>query len=94
MTILNGLFLLLIAGVCGVAGRAIVGDTRGGIPVSVGVGLVGALLGVWLGCVLALPTIFVIDPTGTPFSVVWAVVGSVMCTLILSAVRRPGRHHP
>ena len=42
------IFLLVIAAICGAVGRAIAGEIRGGLVVSIAVGFVGALLGPWL----------------------------------------------
>ena len=39
------IFLLVIAALCGAVGRAIAGEIRGGLIVSIAVGFVGALLG-------------------------------------------------
>ena len=42
------LILLVIAAVCGALGKAIAGDVRGGLLVSIVLGFVGALLGPWV----------------------------------------------
>ena len=55
MTIAEVLILLLVAGLCGAVGQAIVGASRGGCIVSVAVGFIGAALGIWLARLLALP---------------------------------------
>ncbi|MDQ1348018.1 MAG: GlsB/YeaQ/YmgE family stress response rane protein, partial [Acidobacteriota bacterium] len=41
------LILLVIAAVCGALGKAIAGDVRGGLLVSIVLGFIGALLGPW-----------------------------------------------
>src|SRR5205807_9271224 len=48
MTVIDLLLLLLIAGVCGSIGRAIGGYSHGGCLVSIALGFIGALLGMWL----------------------------------------------
>ena len=48
MTIIDLLVLLLIAGLCGALGQAITGYSRGGCLVSIALGFIGALLGMWL----------------------------------------------
>ena len=55
MTIISLLILLLIAGVCGAIGQAIAGFSRGGILVSIAIGFIGALLGMWISSTPRLP---------------------------------------
>lgn len=54
MTILDIVVLLIIAGVCGALGQAITGFSRGGCLVSIALGFVGAVLGMWLSRQLGL----------------------------------------
>ncbi len=55
MTLLDLIVLLIIAGLCGSLGQAITGYSRGGCLVSIALGFVGALLGMWLARNLGLP---------------------------------------
>jgi uncharacterized membrane protein YeaQ/YmgE (transglycosylase-associated protein family) len=55
------LILLLVAGVCGSVGQAIAGYSRGGCLVSIALGFIGALLGMWLAGVLGLHELFHIN---------------------------------
>src|SRR5690242_8314635 len=48
MTLLDLLILLLVAGICGALGQAITGFSRGGCLVSIALGFVGAVLGMWI----------------------------------------------
>jgi uncharacterized membrane protein YeaQ/YmgE (transglycosylase-associated protein family) len=48
MTLLDILILLIVAGICGALGQAITGFSRGGCLVSIALGFVGAVLGMWL----------------------------------------------
>lgn len=48
MTILELLLLLLVAGICGAIGQAIVGYSRGGCLVAIALGFIGALVGSWI----------------------------------------------
>jgi uncharacterized membrane protein YeaQ/YmgE (transglycosylase-associated protein family) len=59
MTLLSFLILLLIAGIYGAIGRAIVGF-RGGILVSIAIGFIGALIGMWLSVALGLREMFAV----------------------------------
>ena len=61
MTLMEFLLLILVAGICGALGQAIAGYSRGGCLVSVAVGLIGAILGIWLARALVLPPIVMVD---------------------------------
>ena len=69
MTItLPGLILfIVIAAVCGAIGRAIAGDVRGGLIVSIALGFIGALLGPWIALQLKLREPLVVHINGHPF---------------------------
>ena len=61
MTLFDVIILLVVAGVCGSLGQAISGYSRGGCLVSIALGFVGALVGMWLARVMGLPEVFA-DP--------------------------------
>ena len=67
MTILDFLLLLLVAGICGSIAQSLVGFTRGGCLVSIVLGLIGALLGVWLARILRLPELLALQFGDQPF---------------------------
>lgn len=91
---LGGFFvLLLIAAICGGLGQTIAGYSLGGCLVSIVVGFIGALIGEWLSVKLALPALFVIHIQGEAFPIIWAIVGSVIFTLVIGLIRR-GLHSP
>jgi uncharacterized membrane protein YeaQ/YmgE (transglycosylase-associated protein family) len=85
------LLLLLVAAVCGALGQAIAGYSVGGCLVSVAVGFVGALIGVWLAGNLGLPTFFVVDVGGFAFPVVWSILGSALLVAVLGFLRGAAR---
>src|SRR2546423_13430709 len=89
MTVIDLLLLLLIAGVCGSIGRAIGGYSHGGCLVSIALGFIGALLGMWLarpaGLYEPLPGV----GGGTTLSGVWAIVGSGPLGPRLGPLSRP-----
>ena len=85
MTILEFLLLMAVAGVCGALGQAIAGYSRGGCLVSIALGFVGALLGMWLASKLGLPEVFVVTIDGRPFPIIWSIVCGTMFTLRHSA---------
>ena len=90
MTPLELLVLLLVAGVCGAIGQAIVGTSRGFL-VSIAVGFVGALLGSWLARQLGLPELLAISVSGRTFPVVWSILGSALFVAVVALLtgRRP-----
>ena len=76
---LTGLLLLLIiAGVCGALGRAIGGGTRGGVIVSIAVGFIGALLGMFIAKTMHLPEPLVISVENHPFPILWSIIGAAV----------------
>ena len=86
MTIVELLVLLLIAGICGAAGKAIVGWFPGGFLASIGVGFVGALVGTWLARLVGLPELFAVHVGGTTFPIVWSIMGSALFVGVISLV--------
>ena len=69
MSVLELLVLLLVAGVCGALGKAIVGYFPGGFLASIGVGFVGALIGTWVARLVGLPELFAVRIGGTAFPI-------------------------
>jgi uncharacterized membrane protein YeaQ/YmgE (transglycosylase-associated protein family) len=87
MSLLGLLMLLLIAGVCGSIGRSIVGYSHGGCLVSVALGFVGAVIGVWLARALGLPTgMLSLDVDGKAFPVVWSILGAALFVAVLNVI--------
>ncbi|MDB4947154.1 MAG: hypothetical protein JWP97_6688 [Labilithrix sp.] len=86
MTIVELLVLLLIAGVCGAAGKAIVGYFPGGFLASIGVGFIGALVGTWLARLIGLPEFFAVHVGTTTFPIVWSILGSVVFVALISLI--------
>ena len=88
MTLAEFLVLLLIAGVAGAAGQSISGYYLGGCLVSIVVGFVGALIGMWLARELGLPELLVITIGNEPFPMVWSVIGSALFALMVGLLTR------
>jgi uncharacterized membrane protein YeaQ/YmgE (transglycosylase-associated protein family) len=86
MSPLELLVLLVIAGVCGALGKAIVGYFPGGFLASIGVGFVGALIGSWLARILGLPELFAIRVGVASFPVVWSILGSALFVAVVALV--------
>ncbi|QDU68489.1 hypothetical protein [Engelhardtia mirabilis] len=91
MTLIEFLMLLLVAGVCGSIGQSIAGVTKGGCLVSIAVGFIGALLGMWVAGALGLPEVFVIRIDGEGFPIVWSIVGSALFVALISFISRGSR---
>jgi uncharacterized membrane protein YeaQ/YmgE (transglycosylase-associated protein family) len=91
MTLLDVVVLLIIAGLCGSLGQAIGGFSRGGCLVSIALGFIGALLGMWLARQLGLPELFAIQIGTTSFPIIWSIIGSALfvASITLLTRRRP-----
>lgn len=88
MTILDLIVLLIIAGLCGAIGQAITGFSRGGCLVSIAIGFIGALLGMWLSRQMGLPELFSIRIGTTNFPIVWSIIGSALFVALISLISR------
>jgi uncharacterized membrane protein YeaQ/YmgE (transglycosylase-associated protein family) len=88
MTIIDLIVLLIIAGLCGALGQAITGYSRGGCLVSIALGFIGALLGMWLASKLHLPELFPIRIGTTSFPVVWSIIGSALFVALITLLTR------
>ncbi len=88
MGLIDLLILLLIAGVCGALGQAIAGVSRGGCLVSIALGFIGALIGMWLAGALGLPEVLPVNIGGRPFPIIWSIIGSAIFVAIISLITR------
>jgi uncharacterized membrane protein YeaQ/YmgE (transglycosylase-associated protein family) len=88
MTLLDLLLLLLIAGICGSLGQAIAGYSRGGCLVSIALGFIGALLGMWLARLLGLPELIPVVIGGTSFPIIWSIIGSALFVAVITLLTR------
>ncbi|MFL5341607.1 MAG: hypothetical protein ACJ8F7_15795 [Gemmataceae bacterium] len=94
MTVLEFVVLLVIAGLCGALGQAIVGYSRGGCLVSIAVGFIGALLGMWVANLLHLPELFTVQLGDVAFPIVWSIVGAALFVAFIAMLSRPRRYYP
>jgi len=88
MTLWSFLILLLVAGICGAIGQAIAGYSRGGCLVSIALGFIGALFGMYLARLLGLHELFAVRIAGQTFPVVWSIIGSAIFVAIISLFTR------
>ncbi len=88
MTLASFLVLVLIAALCGSLGQALAGYSIGGLFLSIAVGFVGAVLGMWLAGELGLPEFFVVNVGGQPFPIVWSILGSALFALAIGMLRK------
>jgi len=88
MTPVDLLLLLLVAGICGALGQAISRSSRGGCLVSIALGFIGALLGLWLARRLGLPEPLPVEVGGKTFPVVWSVIGSALFVAVIGLISR------
>jgi uncharacterized membrane protein YeaQ/YmgE (transglycosylase-associated protein family) len=88
MTLFDLLLLLLIAGICGSLGQAIAGYSRGGCLVSIALGFIGALLGMWIARMMGLPELIPVVIGGTRYPIVWSIIGSALFVAVITLLTR------
>ena len=88
MTLSDLLLLLLVAGVCGAIVQAIGGFSRGGCLVSIALGFVGALIGMWVARNMGLPEPLPVQVGGQTFPVVWSIIGSALFVAVIGLISR------
>ena len=88
MTLFDLIILLIVAGICGSLGQAISGYSRGGCLVSIALGFVGALVGMWVARMMNLPELFAVNIGGTKFPIVWSIIGSTLFVAVIGLLSR------
>ncbi len=88
MTPFEWIVLFIIAGICGALGQAISGYTRGGCLVSIALGFIGAIIGMWLARSAKLPELFALDIGGTRFPIIWSIIGATIFVAIIGLITR------
>jgi uncharacterized membrane protein YeaQ/YmgE (transglycosylase-associated protein family) len=83
MSLIDFAILLAVAGLCGALGQMISGYSRGGCLVSIVIGFIGAVIGVWLAQKLELPEIFAISIGGKSFPIIWSIIGSALFVALI-----------
>jgi uncharacterized membrane protein YeaQ/YmgE (transglycosylase-associated protein family) len=90
-TLIEVLVWLVVAAICGAIGAAIVGYSPGGLLASIGVGLLGAFIGDWVGRALQLPSLLVFSFGGVTIELLWTILGSVILVALVALFRRGTR---
>lgn len=88
MTLLELLLLVVIAALCGAVGQSLAGYSMGGCLVSIVVGFIGAVIGLWMARQMGLPELFVVNVGGQPFPIIWSVIGGTVFALVVGLLRR------
>jgi uncharacterized membrane protein YeaQ/YmgE (transglycosylase-associated protein family) len=91
ITLTGLLVLLIIAAICGAIGRAIGGGARGGFLVSLVIGFLGALLGVFIANELGLPQVLAVAIEGRPFPLFWSIIGGALLVALANLFSRRTR---
>jgi uncharacterized membrane protein YeaQ/YmgE (transglycosylase-associated protein family) len=88
MTLLQFILLVVVAAICGAIGQTLAGYSLGGCLVSIVVGFIGAVVGIWLAQQLGLPEILTVQIGGETFPIVWSIVGSALLALGIGLLSR------
>jgi uncharacterized membrane protein YeaQ/YmgE (transglycosylase-associated protein family) len=88
MTILDFVILVIVAAICGSLGMGISGYSRGGCLMSIALGFIGALLGMWLARKLSLPELFMLEVGDVQFPIIWSIIGSALFVAVLGFLAR------
>lgn len=88
MTLVEVIILLVIAAICGSIGQGIAGYSLGGWIISIGVGLIGALVGKWLAVELGFSFMLPIEIDGESFPIVWSIIGSTLFAVVVGLITR------
>jgi uncharacterized membrane protein YeaQ/YmgE (transglycosylase-associated protein family) len=88
MTLVDFLVLLLVAGICGGIGRALAGYSHSGCAISIAVGFIGAVLGMWIAREMHLPDYFAVQVGGKSFPIVWSIIGATLFSVVISLLTR------
>jgi uncharacterized membrane protein YeaQ/YmgE (transglycosylase-associated protein family) len=83
MTVMDFLLLLVVAGLIGLLGQVVAGYSLGGCLVSIVVGFIGAVIGLWLARNRGLPEFFTVEVGGKTFPVIWSVIGSALLVFVV-----------
>jgi uncharacterized membrane protein YeaQ/YmgE (transglycosylase-associated protein family) len=88
MTLVEFIILLVISAVAGIVGQQLAGYDLGGLLVSMVLGFVGAVLGLYLARELDLPVFLALDLGDQTFPIVWSVIGSAILAWGIGLVTR------
>ncbi len=88
MSLVSLLLLLLIAAIAGTIGQALAGYSMGGCLLSIVVGFIGAVLGLWLARELGLPEPLPVTVGGETFPLLWSIIGSALFAAVIGLLTR------
>lgn len=86
MTFVGFIVLLVVAGICGAVGQAIVGFSRAGLLGSIAIGFVGAVIGAWMSRQFGWPEVFTVHASGESFPIIWSIAGSALFVALLAVL--------
>jgi uncharacterized membrane protein YeaQ/YmgE (transglycosylase-associated protein family) len=90
MTLFDILLLLLIAAVVGFIAQSMIGYRGGSLLVTIALGFIGAVVGIWLARRLGLPEFFSLGIGDITFPIVWAIIGAILFVAIVALTARGG----
>lgn len=89
--IIDFIFFLIVAAICGSIGAWIAGYDSGGCLLSIVTGFIGAVLGTYLYRLLGLPAIWLYNYNGTAIPIIWTILASAGFVAIISAIGKKRR---
>jgi uncharacterized membrane protein YeaQ/YmgE (transglycosylase-associated protein family) len=91
MSLIDLLLIILVAIVCGIIAQLTSGYSRGGWIVNLGVGFLGALVGVIVARSFTVPVIYDFKYGAVDFPIIYSIIGSVFFLAAIGFFIKPGR---
>ena len=71
--------------------EGISGYSHGGCLVSIALGFIGAVIGMWLARTMRLPELYSVQIGTTHFPIIWSMIGSALFVAVISLLTRRRR---
>jgi uncharacterized membrane protein YeaQ/YmgE (transglycosylase-associated protein family) len=84
MSLIDFFALLVIFGICATLGQAVFDFRKGGFILASVLGILGALLGIYLSRVFSLPELFTVHIGTETIPIIWSIMGSGVFVIILN----------
>ena len=88
MTLIEFAIIAVIAALCGFIGQFVTGYSRGGCPVSIAAGFIGAWLGPWVAAYFGQPELFILPIPDQDVPIIWSAAGGLGLVVLVNLVTR------